>query len=94
MSPYIEEQRTRYLLAKLRPYLRTAIVTYYLVPARRDNLVSLVTRLESASRRELAIGSGASAGSTRTDSDSRRTKRRRSLGRVSKNDASGTQALR
>ncbi|KAK1076227.1 hypothetical protein LTR33_009128 [Friedmanniomyces endolithicus] len=101
MSAYTEEQRTRHLLAKLRPHLRTAVFTYHSVPARRDDLVSLVTRLESASKRELTMGSGASAGSTHTGGDSRRrysdsrgTKRRRSPERSSKNDASGTQSSR
>ena len=51
MSPYTEEQRTRYLLAKLKPKLRTTIVTYYEIPSKRDNLVVLVTRLEAANKR-------------------------------------------
>lgn len=51
MDPYTAEQRTRHLLAKLKPALRTAIITYHEVPKRREDLVSLATRLESANRR-------------------------------------------
>jgi hypothetical protein len=51
MDPYTPEQRTRHLLAKLKPALRTAIITYHDVPKRREDLVSLATRLESAGRR-------------------------------------------
>ena len=46
------EQRTRHLLAKLKPALRTAIVSYHEVPKRRDDLLSLATRLESAGKRD------------------------------------------
>ena len=52
MSLYTEEQRTRYLLAKLKPALRTAIVTYYALPTKREDLVVLATRLEAASKRD------------------------------------------
>jgi hypothetical protein len=51
MDPYTPAQRTRHLLAKLKPALRTAIITYHEVPKRREDLVSLATRLESAGRR-------------------------------------------
>lgn len=51
MDPYTAEQRTRHLLAKLKPALRTAIITYHEVPKRREDLVSLATRLESAGKR-------------------------------------------
>jgi hypothetical protein len=51
MDPYTADQRTRHLLAKLKPALRTAIITYHEVPKRREDLVSLATRLESASKR-------------------------------------------
>jgi hypothetical protein len=47
MDPYTPKQHTRYLLAKLKPMLRTLIVTYYEVPKRREDLVSLATRLKS-----------------------------------------------
>ena len=50
MDAYTPTQRTRYLLAKLKPALRTAIITYYKVPKKRKDLVSLTTRLESARR--------------------------------------------
>jgi hypothetical protein len=51
MDSYTPAQRTRHLLAKLKPALRTAIITYCEVPKRREDLVSLATRLESAGRR-------------------------------------------
>jgi hypothetical protein len=51
MDPYTPEQRTRHLLAKLKPALRTLIVTYHKVPKRREDLVSLATRLESTGTR-------------------------------------------
>lgn len=50
MDAYTPAQRTRHLLAKLKPALRTAIITYHEVPKRREDLVSLATRLESAGR--------------------------------------------
>jgi hypothetical protein len=50
IAPYTNEQRTRYLLAKLKPTLRTSIISYYEVPKRREDLISLTTRLESAGR--------------------------------------------
>jgi hypothetical protein len=51
IDPYTPTQRTRHLLAKLKPTLRIAIITYYEVLKRREDLVSLTTRLESAGRR-------------------------------------------
>jgi hypothetical protein len=51
MDLYTPEQHTCYLLAKLKPALRTAIIMYHDVPKRREDLVSLATRLESAGRR-------------------------------------------
>jgi hypothetical protein len=51
MDPYTPAQRTRHLLAKLKRELRTAIITYHEVPKRREDLVSLATRLEFAGRR-------------------------------------------
>jgi hypothetical protein len=40
----------RYLLIKLKPVLRTSIISYYKVPKRREDLISLTIRLELASR--------------------------------------------
>jgi len=51
MDLYTPKQRTHHLLAKLKPALRTLIVTHYEVPKRREDLVSLATRLESAGTR-------------------------------------------
>jgi len=59
MDAYTPAQRTRHLLAKLRPQLRTAIVTYHDIPHRREDLISLATRLESAGKRDVT-GSHAS----------------------------------
>jgi len=42
----------RHLLAKLKPTLRTAIITYYSMPNSREALVSLATRLETARKRK------------------------------------------
>lgn len=50
MDPYTPAQRTRHLLAKLRPALRLNIVTHHDPPQRREDLVSLATRLETASK--------------------------------------------
>ena len=47
MQLYTPEQYTRYLLAKLKLALRKAIISYYYVPICREDLVSLVTRLEA-----------------------------------------------
>ena len=77
MTPYTEEQRTRYLLAKLKPSLRTAIITYYTVPARRDDLVSLCTRLESTSKRD---GSLVAPKRSADDSQGRRNRFKRPRG--------------
>ena len=51
---YTPAQRTRHLLAKLKLALRKAIITVHQVPKRREDLVSLATRLESASGRSPA----------------------------------------
>jgi hypothetical protein len=40
----------RYLLVKLKPILRTSIISYYKVLKRREDLISLTIRLELASR--------------------------------------------
>ena len=50
MEPYTPEQRTRHLLAKLRPSLRLTIVTHHDPPQRREDLISLATRLKTAGR--------------------------------------------
>lgn len=54
MTSYTPEQRTRHLLAKLRYPLRTAIIIHYEVPSRRQDLVSLATRRESAGKKDAA----------------------------------------
>ncbi|KAI7171343.1 hypothetical protein KC316_g11060 [Hortaea werneckii] len=54
LSAYTPEQRTRHLLAKLRHPLRTAIMTHHEVPTRRQDLISLATRLEAASKKDPA----------------------------------------
>lgn len=51
LSAHTPEQRTRHLLAKLRHHLRTAIMKQHDVPTRRQDLVSLAIRLESASKK-------------------------------------------
>lgn len=56
IAAYTPEQRTQHLLAKLRPELRTDIITYHQVSQKRDDFVSLATRLEQAKRK--AGGSG------------------------------------
>jgi hypothetical protein len=40
----------RYLLIKLKPALYISIISYYKVLKRREDLISLTIRLESASR--------------------------------------------
>jgi hypothetical protein len=50
MALYTNEQRMRHLLAKLKPVLRISIISYYKVPKRREDLISLAIRLESAGR--------------------------------------------
>jgi hypothetical protein len=64
MDAYTPTQRTRHLLAKLKPALRTAIITYHEVPKKREDLVSLATRLESAGR---TGGSQVSLATTKRD---------------------------
>jgi hypothetical protein len=74
---YTNEQRTRHLLAKLKPALRTSIISYYKVPKRREDLISLATRLESASRgRDIYVVLGSSKRHA-SDSHADRVKRRR-----------------
>ena len=75
MDAYTPTQRTRHLLAKLKPALRTAIITYHKVPKKREDLVSLATRLESARR---TGGSQVSLATTKRDArtlSNRNTKR-------------------
>jgi len=50
MDAYTPTQQTCYLLTKLKPALCTAIIMYYKVLKKREDLVSLATRLESAGR--------------------------------------------
>jgi hypothetical protein len=84
MAPYTNEQRTRHLLAKLKPALRTSIISYHEVPKRREDLISLATRLESAGRgRDVHVVLGSTkrhAGDSHAD---RVKKRRGSPGRGS-----------
>jgi hypothetical protein len=84
MALYTNKQRTRYLLVKLKPILRTSIISYYEVPKRREDLISLTIRLESASRgRDIHVVLGSTkrhAGDSYTD---RVKKRRSSPGRSS-----------
>jgi len=67
MSPYTEEQRTRHLLAKLKPALRTAIVTYHALPTKREDLVVLATRLEAAGKRDGLAALPRSAGGSQAN---------------------------
>jgi hypothetical protein len=77
MDPYTPEQRTRHLLAKLKPALRTAIISYHEVPKRREDLISLATRLESASRgRDVHVVLGSTKRHA-SDSHADRVKKRR-----------------
>lgn len=50
LTSYTPEQRTRHLLAKLRPKLRSDIITYHAMPATREDLISLATRIEAANK--------------------------------------------
>jgi len=50
MDAYTLAQRTCHLLTKLKPALRTAIISYYEVLKKREDLVSLTTRLELVGR--------------------------------------------
>ena len=49
---YTPKQRIQHLLAKLYLALRTLIIIYYNVPLKRQDLVSLATRLKLASKKE------------------------------------------
>ena len=51
MLPYSEEQRTSHFFTKLRPELRAAVTDVQTVPTRRNELVSLATRLENNRKR-------------------------------------------
>ena len=51
MEPYTPAQRMRHLLVKLRKPLGDAITVYHQLPATRDELISLATRLETAEAR-------------------------------------------
>lgn len=50
LAPYSEEQRVRHLLAKLQPALRNTIIKHHAIPATRQELVSLGSRIESTDR--------------------------------------------
>jgi hypothetical protein len=50
LDKYTEEQRIRYLLAKLTPALRDTIVKYYTILSTRRELVTLVSRIESTEK--------------------------------------------
>jgi hypothetical protein len=73
-----------YLLAKLKPTLRTSIISYHEVLKRREDLISLAIRLESAGRgRDVYVVLGSTkrhAGDSHAD---RVKKRRSSPGRGS-----------
>jgi hypothetical protein len=67
-----------YLLVKLKPALYTSIISYYKVPKRREDLISLTIRLELASRgRDVYIVLSSTKRHT-GDSYTDRVKRRRS----------------
>ena len=51
MLPYSEEQRTSHFFTKLRPELRAAVTDVQTVPTKRNELVSLATRLENNRKR-------------------------------------------
>ena len=51
MLPYSEEHRTSHFFTKLRPEIRAAVTDVQTVPTRRNELVSLATRLENNRRR-------------------------------------------
>ena len=51
MLPYSEEQRTSHFFTKLRPEIRAAVTDVQTVPTKRNELVSLATRLENNRRR-------------------------------------------
>ena len=51
MLPYSEEQRTSHFFTKLRPEIRAAVTDVQTVPTRRNELVSLATRLENNRKR-------------------------------------------
>lgn len=61
MLPYSEEQRTSHFFTKLRPEIRAAVTDVQMVPTRRNELVSLATRLENNRRRRNATSKGNTA---------------------------------
>lgn len=91
MQPYTPEQRARHLLAKLKPALRKAIISYHDVPVRREDLVSLATRLEAAEGKgggsERSQKRGAEHRDRRSDS-----KRRRNSGSENQRGDGGAQS--
>jgi hypothetical protein len=67
----------RYLLVKLKPALYTSIISYYKVPKRREDLISLTIRLELASRGRDIYMVLSSSKYHASDSHTDRAKRRR-----------------
>ena len=64
MLPYSEEQRTSHFFTKLRLEIRAAVTDVQTVPTKRNELVSLVTRLENnRKRRNPDKGKGSHASS-------------------------------
>jgi hypothetical protein len=50
LDKYTEEQRIRYLLAKLTPALRDTIIKYHTILSTRRELVTLASRIESTEK--------------------------------------------
>ena len=78
MQPYTPEQRTRHLLAKLKPALRTSIITHHDVPQKREDLISLATWLESAGKKGDGSGSHSSHKRNASEAQPKRYKKKRS----------------
>jgi hypothetical protein len=55
LTSYTPEQRTRHLLAKLRPKLRSDIIIYYAMPAIREDLISLAIRIEATNKQSYPV---------------------------------------
>lgn len=77
VEPYTEAQRTRHLLAKLKPALRRAIISYHNVPTTRSELISLATRLESADGKSSATERSQSRKRTAAEDRGRPASRKR-----------------
>ena len=61
MQPYSEEHRTSHFFTKLRPEIRAAVTDVQTIPTRRNELVSLATRLENNRKRRNPTTKGGSA---------------------------------